>query len=248
VTAADASEARVVLVTGAGARVGRAIALACAARGLAVAVHFRSSAAGAAEVVASIEARGGRASAFGADLSDPAACAALPSAVAGRMGRLDALVNSASTFAETPLGSLTAAAWDAVMAVNLRAPHLLAEAALPWLRAAGPGRIVNIGDAQARHPRRDWIAHAVSKGGLSTLTRALARALAPEVLVNQVTPGPVLMAEGAPEADVARAIARVPLGRVGAPEDVALAVVFLLTDAGYSTGAEIPVDGGRGLG
>lgn len=243
---------KVALVTGAGGvRVGREIARRLAARGARVAVHYRSNRAGAEAVCGEIRAAGGDAAPFQADLAEGAACRALVAEVAKSMGALDALVSNASNFLRTPLAAATEREWDLTFDVNLRAPFLLAQAAAPHLGARGarePGRIVNIADVQAYFPRRDWVAYCVSKAALISLTRALARALAPEVLVNAVVPGPVLLAEGTTPEEAERALARVPLGRTGDPSDVAAAVLFLIEGSDYVTGAALPVDGGRAVG
>jgi NAD(P)-dependent dehydrogenase (short-subunit alcohol dehydrogenase family) len=239
---------KVALVTGAGgARLGRAVALALASRGASVAVHFRSNAAGAAAVAAEVEAAGAHAATFCADLRSGDEIRGLVAAVAARLGGLDILVNNAATFDRTPFEDTTDADWDLALAVNLRAPALLARAAAPHLRARGLGKIVNLADVAAFRPWPDYLPYSVAKAGLVALTAGLARALAPGVLVNAVALGPVLMPPDAPPEAVARATRRVPLGRVGAPADVAAAVLFLLEGSDFVTGAVIPVDGGRSV-
>ncbi len=246
---------KVALVTGAGgARVGREIARRLAAAGAHVAVHYRRNRSGADAIVREIAAaRGPAAAAFSADLTDPRACRALVDGVAKKLGGLDVLVNNASNFIETPIASATVEQWDLTFDVNLRAPFLLAQAAIPHLTVAkalaarGAGRIINIADVQADLPRVDWVPYCVSKAGLVALTRALAKALAPNILVNAVSPGPVLLAEATSPEDVERAVSRIPLRRIGEPKDVAAAVLYLLS-ADYVTGAVIPVDGGRLVG
>lgn len=240
---------QVALVTGAGApRLGRAIALGLAARGADVAVHYHASGEGAREAVAEIEALGRRAVALDADLRDPDAARALPGRAAAALGRLDILIASAAAFPKAGLADTTVATWDDIFDLNLRAPFLLAQAAAPLLRAGGRGRIVAIADAAGRRPWPSYLAYSVSKAGLLALVEGLARALAPEVTVNAVAPGLVLPAEAMTEADRARALARVPLGRPGSPGDVVEAVLYLVERAPFTTGAVLPVDGGRIIG
>jgi pteridine reductase len=226
---------KVALVTGAGgARLGRAIALALAARGAAVAVHYRTNAAGAAAVVSEIERAGGRAVALEADLRSPEAIRDLVAATVDRLGGLDVLVNNASTFDRVPFDATTPEDWDAALETNLRAPALLAREAAPHLGARGVGKIVSLTDVAAARPWPEFLPYCVSKAGLDALTRGLALAL-----------GPILMPETAKPAELARAVRRVPLGRTGEPADVVAALLFLLEGSDYVTGAVIPVDGGR---
>ena len=233
---------RVVLVTGAGRRVGRAIAEALGADGWGVAVHFHASAEGAAETVAAIRARGGRAEAFAADLRDPDACTALIPRVTAWGGRLDAAVLSAAGMTRTPLGDTTAAAFDAIVALNLRAPFLLAQAAAAVLPAGGA--IVTIADHLAEEPTPGFEVHGIAKAGVVALTRQLASALAPRIRVNAVSPGVVLLPDGARPALATRLADEALLRRVGTPDDVVGAVRYLL-DAPFVTGQVLRVDGGR---
>lgn len=236
-------EGRAALVTGAGRRLGRAIAVALGARGMHVGVHYAGSTAGARETAAEIERAGGRAVCLQADLSEPDAPAALVHAAVGALGRLDALVNSAAVMMRTPVGEVTPADWDAVFAVNLRAPFFAAQAAAPHL-ARQRGAIVNLADLAAFETWPAYVPHGISKAGIVQMTRALARVLAPDVRVNAVAPGTVLLPESWPE-DAARRLAETtPLRRLGAPDDVTRAVFFLL-ESEYITGETILVDGGR---
>jgi pteridine reductase len=188
-----------VLVTGGGVRLGRALALAFAAEGgpggVAVAVHHRSSAGPAAAVVAQIEAAGGRAVALQADLSTASGCAALAAQTEAALGGLDVLINSAADYAAVPFAQLTPEAWDAMQAVNTRAPFLLTQALLPALQASGRpggGCVINLTDIAADRPVPGYAHYCVSKAGLTALTRALALELAPAVRVNAIAPGTVL--------------------------------------------------------
>ncbi|MEX2178018.1 MAG: SDR family oxidoreductase [Gemmatimonadaceae bacterium] len=234
---------RIALVTGAGRRVGRALALALASRGCRVAVHYNASERGARDVLAEIEARGGNGAIFGADLSTPDAPAALIDRVAAAFGALDVLVNSAAIMERTPFGEVTAATWDRILAINLRAPFLLAQAASPHLRASR-GAIINIADLGAYETWPGYLPHGISKSGVVHMTRGLARVLAPEVRVNAIAPGTVLLPDDWGTADEERLNRTTPLARQGTPDDVASAMVFLL-EADYVTGETIIVDGGR---
>jgi len=236
---------RVVLVTGAGRRVGAAIAADLGAHGWTVAVHHHASAEGATDVVRGITSAGGVAAAFAADLADAAACAALPSTVVARFGRLDAVVHAAASLQRTPLGATSAATIDAILALNLRAPFLLAQASAS--RLAEGGALVYIGDHLAEEATPGFAMHGAAKAGVHSLVRQLAGALAPRVRVNAVAPGVVLLPDDAPPGLEARLAAESALGRIGTPSDVAGAVRFLL-DAPFVTGQVLRVDGGRGLG
>jgi len=234
---------KVALVTGGGRRVGRALALALAGRGATVAVHYNESATGAREVVDAITAQNGRAVATAADLTRPDAPERLIESVVEQLGALDVLVNSAAIMLRTPFGEVQPDAWDRIFALNLRAPFLLAQAAATHLRRAR-GAIINIADLAAFETWPGYIPHGLSKGGVVQMTRALARVLAPEVRVNGIAPGTVLLPENFSEKDAAHLKETTPLQREGTPEDVASAMLFLL-DAGYITGETIVVDGGR---
>ncbi len=238
---------RVALVTGAGRRIGRAIAEALAARGARVAVHYRTSRTEAEDVVAAIRAQGGEAESFAADLADPAQVVSLADTVSARMGAVDVLVNNASIFSRTPLTDLGEPAWDQHMAVNLKAPYLLGLRLGLAMQARGAGKIVNIGDGGAV-PSRDYLAYAVSKAGLVALTEGLAKVLAPAVQVNCVAPGPILPAAGSSAEEQAAMVRRTLAQRFGAPADIAAAVVFLIEGTDFTTGTTIVVDGGRALG
>jgi pteridine reductase len=161
-------------------------------------------------------------------------------------GRLDALVNNASSFFQTPVGEITAAAWEDLIGTNLRAPLFLSQAAAPALKKS-LGAIVNITDIHAERPLKNYVVYSVAKAGLVGLTRSLARELAPEVRVNAVAPGPILWPddETFDELSRQRIISHTPLKREGTPEDIAKAVHFLLAEATYVTGETINVDGGR---
>ena len=234
---------RVALVTGGGRRVGRALALALGERGATVAVHFNDSSDGAADVVQEIERGGGHARAFGAQLTNPEAPAALVQQSVDAFGHLDVLINSAAIMVRSPFGEVDAATWDRMFALNLRAPFFLAQAAAPHLRRVR-GAIVNIADLAAFETWPGYLPHGLTKGGVVQMTRGLARVLAPDVRVNAIAPGTVLLPDDWSTADAERLNNTTPLQRSGTPADVVAAMLYLL-DAEYVTGETIVVDGGR---
>jgi NAD(P)-dependent dehydrogenase (short-subunit alcohol dehydrogenase family) len=236
---------RTALVTGGAHRVGGALSRALAAAGARVVINYHRSEAAAARLVGEIEAAGGRALAVPADISRPEAVRALIDAGLAEYGRLDILINSASRFDRVPLDQITPEQWDRTLAVNLRAPFLLAQAAAPSLRAAR-GTIINLLDLSAFQPWPSFVPHSVSKAGLAHLTRCLARALAPEVRVNAIAPGTVLPPQGFDQQDYAGGQDRRLLEQSGTPADVVGAVEYLI-GADFVTGEVLVVDGGRML-
>jgi NAD(P)-dependent dehydrogenase (short-subunit alcohol dehydrogenase family) len=208
-----------------------------------VAVHYNAAADGALETVRQIQAAGGEADAISADLTQPAAPAELITRVAETFGSLDVLVNSAAVMIRTPFGETTTEQWDAIMALNLRAPFFLTQAAAPFLRAAR-GVVVNIADLAAFETWPAYLPHGISKSGVVQLTRSLARVLAPEVRVAGIAPGTVLLPDKWSDEDAERLRATTPLGVMGSPADVTGAVLFIL-DSDFLTGETIIVDGGR---
>jgi pteridine reductase len=237
---------RVVLVTGGARRVGRAIALRLAEAGSRIAVHYRSSAVEAAQTAEQCRAAGAVAEVFKADLADPAAAVKLVQGVRARFGRLDVLVNNASVFEPMTLDELDLGRWEQTLRVNLTAPLVLAHAARDALRQAR-GRIVNLCDVATGRAWPDHLAYIVSKGALETLTRVLARALAPEVNVVGLAPGVAAWPEHYDQPTREHLTRRIPLQRAGTPEEIAAAVHFLLREGDYITGVILPVDGGRHL-
>ncbi|MDP2810280.1 MAG: pteridine reductase [Rhodocyclaceae bacterium] len=241
----------VILATGAARRIGAEIVRVLHAAGARVAIHYHRSAGDADALAAELNAlRADSAAAFSADLLDAAALPALVEAVVARLGRLDALVNNASSFFPTSLGAIDEAAWNDLVGSNLKAPLFLAQAAAPRLAAsmlAGGGCIVNITDIHADRPLKGYALYCAAKAGLNGLTRALALELAPAVRVNAVAPGAVDWPEDGsfPPDEQAAIIARTLLKRAGTPDDIARAVKFLVFDAPYVTGQVINVDGGR---
>jgi len=237
---------KAVLVTGAARRVGAALAAAFHAAGARVAVHYRGSKAEADARVAEFNAaRADSARAFQADLSDPAACETLIATVVRAFGRLDVLVNNASSFYPTPVGSITPDQFDDLIGSNLRAPLFLAQAAAPEL-GKREGLILNIADIHGLKPLRQHAVYCSAKAALIMLTRSLARELGPTVRVNAIAPGPVLWPESGVDAELRRGIVeRTALKRAGTPEDVAKAALFFAADAPFVTGEVLAVDGGR---
>jgi pteridine reductase len=241
-------ERPVALITGAGKRVGAVIARTLHAAGYDLALHCRRSVAEAEALAAGLEqARAGSTLVLQAELADPHALPALVDTALARYGRLDALVNNASAFLTADLQATNPLQWDELFAVNVRAPFFLAQAAAAALRESR-GAIVNLVDIYAARPRSDLLAYAGSKAALISLTRGLATALAPEVRVNAIAPGAILWPETAlPDEVQAALMAKTPLARIGTPEEVAKAVLWLLRDATYCTGETLHVDGGRAV-
>jgi pteridine reductase len=233
-------------VTGAAVRVGREIALGLARAGADVAVHYRSSGAEASRTAAEIRALGRRAAELPADLASPEECRNLVRGAATALGGIDFLVHSAASFERLPLEETDESIWDAALALNARAGFLLAREAAPWLRSRR-GRVVLISDALARQPVRGYLAHSVSKAAVEGLVRSLALELAPEASVNGISPGTVLVPDGTSPEQAARWAKRLPLQRLGSPEDVARAAVFLCTGPAFVTGQILAVDGGQSL-
>ena len=249
----NAGSRPVALVTGAGRRIGAAIARRLHAGGYDIALHYRASAAETTALAAELEARRERSTALvRAELADFDRLPELVAGVLGRFGRLDALVNNASAFFPTAFGATTPSQWDALFAANARAPFFLAQAAAPHLRATR-GAIVNLADIHGERPLAGHAVYGMSKAALLQMTRALALELAPDVRVNAVSPGAILWPE-APDGAMAKTdaakqalLARTPLARLGTPEEIADAVAWLLCHATYTTGQVIRIDGGRTL-
>lgn len=234
----------VALVTGAARRVGARIVRELHAAGMSVAIHFHRSRKDAESLREELEeARPGTAMTVAADLVEPGAPESVVARAGERWGRLDVLVNNASTFYPTPVGEATESEWKDLVGSNLAAPFFLAQAATPLLRAVR-GSIVNIADVYGHRPLAGFPVYSAAKAGLVMLTRALALELGPEVRVNSVSPGAVLWPEN-DEPDRRRIIEEIALGRSGDPGDIARAVLFLVRDATYVTGQDLAVDGGR---
>ena len=237
------------LITGGGRGLGRAIALAFAAEGAALAISYARSAAGARAVAREAEQLGARATALHADLADRAQVAALATDALGALGRIDVLVNNAGIFDASPFRETSDELWDRLLAVNLTAPFLLSRALVPAMQASGGGVILNLASGGGQHPHPGYAtspAYAASKAGLIMLSKKLALELAPAIRVNCIAPGiidskPKAMSEPARQ----RFAAVTPLARVGAPEEIAATAVFLASDqASFITGQVLNVDGG----
>jgi pteridine reductase len=237
---------KVAFVTGAAVRVGRAVALALAEAGADVAVHYRSSKEQAEETVRAIRTLNRRGLAVEADLEHPEECRQAVREAADGLAPLDLLVHCAANFHRASLAETDERLWDSAMNVNARAAYLLAREAGPMLRERR-GRVVLISDVLARDPAKSFLAHSVSKAAVEGLVRALAVELAPEVSVNGVAPGTVLVPDGTSPEEAEALARRVPLRRNGDSEDVARTVLFLCAGPAFLTGQVIVVDGGRSL-
>ena len=237
------------LITGAAKRIGAAIASTLHEAGANVAIHYLSSERAANDLVAELNSRRAQSSfAIGADLRDVQALERMTREVLARAGRLDVLVNNASNFYPTPIGSITDDQWHDLIDSNLKAPLFLTQAALPALREAR-GVIVNIVDVHAQRPLREHPVYGAAKAGLAMLTRSLAKDLGPEIRVNGVAPGAILWPEIGMSEELRRGIIKqTALKRAGDPQDIASTVLFLVRDAPYVTGEIIAVDGGRSVG
>ncbi len=242
----QALHGRVVLITGGAKRLGATTVRALHAAGASIVVHYHQSREAAERLVAELNAqRAGSAHAVSANLLDTDALPALVAAAIERYGRLDVLVNNASSFYPTPVGEITAAQFDDLIGTNLRAPLFLTQAAAPALRAT-QGLVINMADIHGQRPLKDYPVYSAAKAALVMLTRSLARELGPEVRVNAIAPGPVLWPEQ-PLDDALKAeiVGKTALKRSGSPEDIARTALFLATSAPFITGQVIAVDGGR---
>lgn len=237
-------QGKVALVTGAARRIGRATALALAGEGADVAITYRESADDAARTVCELQALGVRAAAIHTNLREPESIRESVARVAAEFGRIDILVNNAGRFETADMAEISVEQWDAMFQTNTRAPFLVAQAALPHLKAAR-GRIINLGSLGGLHP---WPTHAhycTSKAALHMLTRTMSKAFAPEISVNCVAPGMIVNGEVAAEYEhFAR---KTPMRRNGSPREVAAAVLFFATGPHFITGQILGVDGGLGL-
>jgi NAD(P)-dependent dehydrogenase (short-subunit alcohol dehydrogenase family) len=236
---------KVALVTGAGRRLGRAVAIALAERGAVLAIHYRNSQAQAQAVVAQIASAGGRAQLFAADLEQVSEIERLIADVIAAFGRIDVLINSASVFVRKSLEDISESDWDANLDTNLKAPFFLSKFAGAAMRRNGTGKIINLGDSAGIRPYVNYIPYSVSKAGLIGLTRALAKALAPEVQVNCIALGPVMPPDDYDAAEIERLRKATLTKRLGTPTDVARAVIFLCEGTDFATGSTLMLEGGR---
>lgn len=234
---------QVALVTGAAKRIGRSIALRLAAEGADVVVNFLHSEGEAQQLGEEIRKAGRRAAVVAADVSESTQVKRLFAAIDRDFGRLDILVNNAGVYFEVPFESLTEEQWDFTLNTNLKSQYLCAQAAVPLMRRAGRGRIVNISSIGAFQPKPSHVHYCVSKAGVVMMTRCLARALGPEITVNSVAPGKIQF----PGEEIDQGyVRRTPLAKVGSGEDIADAVLFLI-QAQFMTGQVLLIDGGRML-
>jgi pteridine reductase len=243
--AASSLRGKRALVTGAGQRVGQAIAIALGAEGMHVAVHYRESASGAEQTAEAVRRAGGRALTLAADLTSRDAARRLVDTAVDELGALDLVVASAASFERVPLEQVDDDAWDRSLSLNLASPFALVQQAVPALRAAR-GSVVFITCSSATVPMKSYLPYVVSKGALKHLMKTLALELAPEIRVNAVAPGTVLPPPSYDAEAVRRLSRAIPLGRVGQAEDIARAVVFLASSP-FVTGHELAVDGGRSV-
>jgi pteridine reductase len=246
-------EGAAALVTGAGTRIGQAIAIGLAQAGCDVAIHYHGSARGAEETArqvreAGASERGGRAgrraALLQADLTDAARARSLADEAARALQRLDIVVNSAAIMVRERVEDVTPESWNATLDLNLRAMFFVSQGAIAHLRRAR-GKIINIADLAGLEPWPTYIPHSVSKAGVVMLTKALARALAPDIAVNAVAPGAVLLPEDGDPQTRDHIRDTTPLARLGSPADVVAAVRFLLEGTDYATGTVLVIDGGR---
>lgn len=243
-------ESKVALITGAARRIGAAVAETLHDAGMRVVLHYNASEEEAQQLCARLnQKRPESAVTIQADLLEPEIDKSMIQQAHQVWGRLDLLVNNASRFYRTHFGKVTEYAWDDLMISNLRAPFFLSQAAAPYLQET-KGRIINISDIHAWRPMRDYSVYCISKTGLLMLTRALAKELAPDVLVNAIAPGAIVWPEGdntlSPD-EKDSIINKTPLGRSGSADDVARVALFLARDADFMTGEVLAVDGGRHL-
>lgn len=238
---------KVVLITGAAHRLGATTARMLHGEGMNILLHYRHSRDAAEALQTELnDIRPDSIKLLQADLHDTQSLPGLIEEAVNAWDRLDVLINNASSFYPTPIGSVTEAQWDDLIGSNLKAPLFLSQAAAPYLRQH-QGCIVSIVDIHAERPLKEFPVYSMAKAGLVMLTKSLACELGPEVRVNAVAPGAILWPENLGEAEKEKIISRTFLKRQGAPEDIARAILYLVRDAGYVSGQVITVDGGRSL-
>lgn len=238
-----------VLITGGARRIGATVSRTLHAEGANIALHYNRSADDARALQQSLnDTRADSCALFQGDLLHAETVDQLVDKVVGTTGRIDVLINNASTFYPTPVGTITEQHWADLMGTNLKAPLFLSQAAAPHLREAG-GVIINMVDIHARRPLRDHPVYGPAKAGLAMLTLSLAKDLAPEIRVNGVAPGAILWpSDGMTDAAKESIVSQIPLARAGGPEDIAGAILYLVRDATYVSGQILAVDGGRSVG
>lgn len=234
-----------IIITGSAVRLGRAICLELAHTGAILFCHYHSSKKAADALERKLWGTGAVHFFYRADLSRIEAAKQLVQKAYELLGRIDVLINNAAVFYKTPLGSVTEKDWDTVFNINLKAPFFLAQEASRRMQEQGGGKIINIGDAGAETPFPAYLPYSLTKAGITAMTRGLAKALAPQIQVNGINPGPVMMPEDVTEKERQYALEQTLLKREGAPGDIARTVRFLLEGSDFITGAVVPVDGGR---
>tara|TARA_B110000438_G_scaffold69021_1_gene69249 strand:- start:721 stop:1464 length:744 start_codon:yes stop_codon:yes gene_type:complete len=238
-----------ILITGAAKRVGAKMAEVLHSNGFNIVIHYNSSSESANNLSARLnQQRSGSSIIIGGNLTDDSAVETLIPSVIEQTGRLDVLINNASTFYPTPIENITLEDWDNLFGTNLKAPLFLSKHAAKYLKDSA-GLIINIVDIHARKPLKNHPIYGPAKSGLAMLTKSLARDLAPSVRVNGIAPGMILWPENEPSESIKKSILdQIPLKRSGSPEDIANCALFLIKDAPYITGQIIPIDGGRSIG
>lgn len=233
-----------VLVTGAGRRVGRSIALALAERGARLSIHYNRSKKEAQTVVKEIEKRGGTAHSVQGDLAKARDCERIIEETVKVLGRLDVLVNNAAVFFKTPLFEVTEKEWNATLDSNLKGSFFCAQAAAKAMQKEG-GKIINFADWSGFRPYVDYLPYCISKAGVIAMTKGLAKTLAPKIEVNAIAPGPILLPKDLDPVEKEEVSRNTPLKKVGSPQDIVNAILFLIEGTDFMTGATIVIDGGR---
>jgi pteridine reductase len=236
---------KIAFVTGAARRVGKAIALALADRGAHVVITYNTSATEAQATLREITARGVQGMALQGNITRRDEVNAVVQHVIARFGRIDILVNNASNYYKTPFDTLTEAQWDDLVGTNLKGTFLVSKRVGDEMLKAGAGKIINLADWAGFRPYKDYLPYCVAKAGVIALTKALAKTLAPQIQVNAVAPGPVMLPEDFNDSQREAVVRATPLKRIGSSSDIAQTVLFLVEGSDFITGAIIPVDGGR---
>ncbi len=236
---------KVVLITGGAVRVGAAITRTLAEAGAKIMCHYHSSSQEASELAREVESEGGQIAVISADLTDSRAREALVRSTMAQWGRIDVLINNSALFYRTPLGTVREEDWDIFHNLNLKSVFFLSQAVSQVMLQQASGKIINIGDTAAETPFPAYIPYTLTKAGVVSMTRGLAKALAPHIQVNCINPGPVMLPEDISEEEKQFALEQTLLKREGSGKDIAETVRFLLEGSDFITGAVIPVDGGR---
>ena len=236
---------KVVLITGGAKRVGKTIALTLAKDGANFAIHYRTSEKEAKKTKEELESMGVSVFLVKGDLREVKKAYEVVDKTVDHYGRIDVLINNAAVFYKTPIFEVREKDWDTFLDVNLKAVFFTSQRAAGYMLEKGGGKIINIADWAGIRPYTNYIPYCISKGGIITLTKALARTLAPVIQVNAVAPGPVMVPENLPEDEKIEILEKTPLKRFGSPKDIAEAVRFLVVGTDFATGTILLVDGGR---